>query len=197
MRLNRDQFNTLWPMNKQRNIRISTVTLLAGVTAMIATAQPFAPGGERKGPAPVYSPQPGAVDPATGLPIAAVQPEPWMDSKWKDPQKKLTVSYEGLPVSEVAADLRKRFDDAFDIVLPRSAPIVVAGGIEALDVSGLPVQIQLKDVSASEVFNALNLMFDAENMPLRWELKMNGSRPMALLRAKPDVVAPLVRTDPK
>jgi hypothetical protein len=92
--------------------------------------------------------------------------------------------------------LRKQFNDAFDIVLPRSSPVQVLGGIETLDVSGVPVQIRLKDVSASEVFNALNLMFEAENAPLRWQLKMNGSRPMALLRVRPEVVAPPVRTEP-
>src|SRR5215831_13198936 len=120
-------------MNNKRKLRISIITVIAGVTATVATAQPFSPGGATKGPARAFPAQPGGVDPATGLPIAAAQPEPWMDPQWKDPQKKLTVSYDGLPVSEVAADLRKQFEDAFDIVLPRSAPIMVAGGIEALD----------------------------------------------------------------
>jgi hypothetical protein len=186
-------------MNKQRKLQISIITILACTSLGVATAQsPF--GAEGKGQEPRrYTPQPatgGMVDPATGLPITPPQPEPWMDSQWKDPEKKLTVSYDGLPLSEVAADLRKQFDDAFDIVLPRSAPIQVLGGIEALDVSGLPIQIRLKDVRASEVFNALNLMFEAETTPLRWELKMNGSRPLALLRARPEAAAPLVRTEP-
>lgn len=182
-------------MNTQLKLQISIIAIIAGVSAMVATAQLASPVGERKIPdLRSFSPQPGAVDPATGLPITA-PPEPWMDSQWKDPKKKLTVSYEGLPVSEVAADLRKQFDDAFDIVLPRSAPIQVVGGIEALEVSGLPIQIRLKDVTASEVFNALNLMFEAENTPLRWELKMNGNRPMALLRARPEAVAPVMRTE--
>ena len=53
--------------------------------------------------------------------------------------------------------------------------------------------MQLKNVTASEVFNAMNLMFETENMPYRWELKLNGTRPTALLRVLPGllpVVAP-------
>src|SRR2546423_13564821 len=60
------------------------------------------------GPAP--GPQP--IDPTTGLPIAAQ----WKDPQWKDPDKVLAEdSYDGSPLLEVARDLRKKFNDAFDI----------------------------------------------------------------------------------
>jgi hypothetical protein len=196
MRLNRDQLNMLWPMNNQSKLRISVFTILTVFATIAATAQPPPRAVEKNGPpaAPGSSLQPTAVDPATGLPIPPAPPA-WKDPEWKDPEKKLTVSYEGVPVSEVAADLRKQFNDAFDILIPRSAPVQVVGGIEAFDVPGMPIQIRLKDVSASEVFNALNLLFEAENTPLSWQLKMNGNRPMALLRVRPEVAAPPVRTE--
>ncbi len=44
------------------------------------------------------------------------------------------------------------------------------------------IRLQLKNVTASEVFNAMNLVFENDRTPLRWELKLNGKRPTALLR---------------
>jgi len=44
------------------------------------------------------------------------------------------------------------------------------------------IRLQLKNVTASEVFNAMNLVFENDRTPLRWELKINGKRPTALLR---------------
>jgi hypothetical protein len=182
-------------MNKQLKLPISIITIFAAAGTMVATAQPPGQAGRNSAPPGLPNlPQPGAIDPATGLPLAVAVPE-WKDPEWKDPKKKLTISYEGLPMSEVAADLRKQFDDAFDILIPRSAPVQVVGGVEAFDVPSMPIQIRLKDVSASEVFNALNLLFEAENTPLSWQLKMNGNRQMALLRVRPEVVPPPVRTE--
>ena len=36
--------------------------------------------------------------------------------------------------------------------------------------------LQLRNVTASEVFNAMNLLFENNHTPLRWELKLNGRR---------------------
>ena len=130
---------------------------------------------------------PPAVDPNTGLPIttalpgnagglAVPQPQPapqWMDPNWKDPDIVLTnVDYE-IPLSEVVRDLRERFKDSFD---------VLANGNGDFDTSAVMIRLQLKNVTASEVFNAMNLVFENDQTPLRWELKMNGKRPTALLR---------------
>ena len=41
-------------------------------------------------------------------------------------------------------------------------------------------------MKASEIFNAMNLVFETTNAHLRWELMMNGHRPTALLRILPD-----------
>ena len=116
-----------------------------------------------------------AVDPNTGLPITMLQPAPqWMDPNWKDPDIVLTnVFYDGLPLSEVAHLLREGFKDSFD---------VLANGNSDFDSSAVIIRLQLKNVTASEVFNAMNLLFENDRAPLRWELKLNGKRPTALLR---------------
>jgi hypothetical protein len=131
---------------------------------------------------------PPAVDPNTGLPIttmpqpgsggalAAPQPQPapqWMDPNWKDPDIVLTNVYYELPLSEVVRHLRERFKDSFD---------VLANGNGDIDPSAVMIRLQLKNVTASEVFNAMNLVFENDRTPLRWELKLNGKRPTALLR---------------
>jgi hypothetical protein len=131
---------------------------------------------------------PPAVDPNTGLPItttlpgsggglATLQPQPapqWMDPNWKDPDIVLTnVFYNGLPLIEVARDLRERFKGSFD---------VLANGNGDFDLRAVMIRLQLKNVTASEVFNAMNLVFENDRTPLRWELKLNGKRPTALLR---------------
>ncbi len=130
---------------------------------------------------------PPAVDPNTGLPItmpppgsaggwAAPQPQPapqWMDPNWKDPDIVLTnVNYE-IPLSRVVLDLRERFKDSFDVLVSGNGDI---------DPRTVLIRLQLKNVTASEVFNAMNLVFENDRTPLRWELKMNGKRPTALLR---------------
>jgi hypothetical protein len=131
---------------------------------------------------------PPAVDPNTGLPIttmpqpgsggalAAPQPQSapqWMDPNWKDPDIVLTNVYYELPLSEVVRHLRERFKDSFD---------VLANGNGDIDPSAVMIRLQLKNVTASEVFNAMNLVFENDRTPLRWELKLNGKRPTALLR---------------
>jgi hypothetical protein len=143
-------------------------------------------------PSPVFNPATGlpvqslapapVFDPATGLPIApaAVAEPQWIDPSWTDPNIVLTnVSYNGLPLSEVARDLRERFKNHFDI-LPMPRTFDRDWG------SDITIQLQLKNVKASEVFNAMNLVFDNDHTPVRWELKMNGNRPVALLRVLPE-----------
>ena len=131
-----------------------------------------------------------SVDPATGAPLApAVEQPNWKDSDWKDPDIVLAdVNFDGLPMSEIASFIRERFKGEFDIILP--AP---SGGQGAFNsITGMPVpltdwngeilQLHLKNVTASELFNAMNLVFENDKMPLRWELKINGHRQIALLR---------------
>lgn len=122
------------------------------------------------------------IDPNTGLPAAAptMPAEPqWIDSNWRDPDIVLTnVSYDGLPLSEVTRNLRDQFKNYFDIL-----PLPQWG---ATDWSSLTVQLQLRNVKASEIFNAMNLVFENDRTPVRWELKWTGQRPIVQLRALPE-----------
>jgi hypothetical protein len=131
---------------------------------------------------------PPAVDPNTGLPIttmpqpgsggalAVPQPQPapqWKDPNWKDPDIVLTNVYYDIPLSEVVRDLRMRFKGYFDVLVPVNVDI---------NWQSTMIRLQLKNVTASEFFNAMNLVFENDQTPLRWELKLNGKRPTALLR---------------
>jgi hypothetical protein len=115
-----------------------------------------------------------AMDPVTGLPQS--QPTPWKDPNWKDPDIVLTnVSYDGLPLSEVVRRLQDQFKGCCDVLTPVNPDW-------AADWQSIAIRLQLKNVTASEVFNAMNLVFENDRTPLRWELKLNGKRPTALLR---------------
>jgi hypothetical protein len=132
-----------------------------------------------------------AIDPATGLPIAAPVRE-WKSSDWKEPSKVLPeVNFDSLPVSEVVRYLREQFSNDFDIVIPSTYTPVnssPATGQELVAPSGQIVKLQLRNVTASEIFHAMNLQFEAQNNPVQWQLMMNGNRPTALLRIVPELL---------
>jgi hypothetical protein len=128
------------------------------------------------------------IDPVTGLPISPPAPgSDWKDTNWVDPDILLTnVTYRHLLLSEVAQNLRQQFKEQFDVLLPSDwsgAAVNPATGlpVQSLDWKGLPIDLQLKNVTASEVFGAMNLIFENDRTPLRWELKMLGRRPIARL----------------
>jgi hypothetical protein len=134
---------------------------------------------------------PGAPNPNTG--ISSPPPRPWKDPDWKDPNLTLTnVNYDNLPLDEIASDLRKQFNDAFDVLIPNgwSDP---NSSVESPSPRGEQISLRLRNVAASEVFNAMNLLLETENVPMRWELIMNGKRPVAVLRLIPELMA---RTPP-
>jgi hypothetical protein len=131
-----------------------------------------------------------AMDPVTGLPQS--QPTPWKDPNWKDPDIVLTnVFYDGLPLSEVVRHLQDQFKGYFDVLTPVNPDWDT-------DWQSIAIRLQLKNVTASEVFNAMNLVFESDRTPLRWELKLNGKRPTALLRvlAQPSPKNPPPVIDP-
>jgi hypothetical protein len=101
------------------------------------------------------------------------------------PQPELTI--EGAPWNEVAWNTSRIFKNQFDLILPPANP----------DLSTMVVQMRLKDVRAIEVFNAMNLYFEAQKLPARWKLTLNGSRPTAILAIeKPKAIAtPLAETE--
>ena len=165
-------------MKSKRQIQTlaASLVLIASLTAASAQPAPFR--------APVLKPAaaqpaPGGVplvDPATGLPVPPPT-QPWIDENWKDPALVLTnVAYDNHPLCEVARDLREKFKDDFDIL-----PMPTYGQ----DWGNEYIRLQLKNVKASEVFNAMNLVFENDHTPLRWELKANG-RPLVQLRVLPE-----------
>ena len=127
------------------------------------------------------------IDPQTGLPIPPQPESDWKDANWKDPDIVLAdVNFENLPISEIVSFIRERFKGEFDIILP-------VGVSDGGTFNGMPVaatdwkteawlQLHLKNVTASELFNAMNMVFENDKKPLRWELKINGHRQVALLR---------------
>ena len=124
-----------------------------------ATGLPFGGGGASGGFTPIF------IDPNTGLPMTPPAPQ-WIDPNWSDPDIVLNdVVYDGLPLSEVARNLRERFKDSFDI-LPMPKTFGKDWGDET-------IQLRLKNVRASEIFNAMNLVFENDRTPLRWELKQS------------------------
>jgi hypothetical protein len=160
-------------------LKLSTVIVVFFASAMTcALAQPGVFGGAAINPAtglPVSQPQ--AFDPATGQPIAQSIPD-WKDPNWKDPDITLTnVSYDNLSLAEIARTLSYQFKQQFDLLLPVS---------QGIDWRSEPVNLQLKNVTASEIFSAMNMYFENNRTPLRWELKINGHRQMALLRMLTD-----------
>jgi hypothetical protein len=177
-------------MKTKLPLQIPAVLLILVVAMITASAQP----APKKAPAvnPVTGlPAPGGVpliDPTTGLPPA---PAPWKDPNWKDPAKVLpNVNFpEGLPVTAVVRYLREQFNNDFDVVIPQQYnPTPTAVGTaakESIDPSSILVKLQLKNVTASEFFNAMNLEFEIENTPAHWELIMNGRRPTAVFRFVP------------
>jgi len=158
---------------------LALLIVLAGFLAQASAQQP-ASGPGVPGGAPVQ------IDPVTGMPN---NPEmQWKDPNWKDPVNVLTeVNYDNLPLGEVARNLSERFKDEFDILLPSAQSSATFNPATVMPVTdtdwrGTQIQLRLKNVTASEIFNAMNLLFENDKTPLRWELKVNGHRQIALLR---------------
>jgi hypothetical protein len=117
---------------------------------------------------------------------------PGKNVDWQDPKDILPdVNYNGLPITEVAADLKDKFPGEFDVLFP-----VGPGNGKPFDWQIATVSLRLKHVKASEIFNAMNLAFESGRTPLHWELTMNGHRPTALLRVLPPNPGPAPTIDP-
>jgi hypothetical protein len=128
----------------------------------------------------------GPIDPVTGLPANGSPPfldqngsPTWIQQSWPDPAKVVSLHWpDGLPVSEVARYLQEQFTNTFDIIMPATV----------FDPTTVDVKLELKNVTASEIFRAMNMQFELDNTPLRWELTWNDSRPTALLRYLPQIL---------
>jgi hypothetical protein len=168
-----EKFEPHTTMKSKLRLQTSAAVCVLLISLAMAPAQPGAPAGAF--PSTPGSPQ---LDPSTGLPIATMQ---WVDPSWSDPDIILTnVMYDNLPLSEVANQLRERFKDHFDILpMPKTF---------GTDWGNTTIQLQLKNVKASDVFNAMNMVFENDQTPLRWELKQTGNRQVVLLHVMPEAM---------
>ena len=198
-------------MKSKLQIQIPAAILILLATLATAPAQPAPAAPTPINPAtgmPATATGGGGINPATGQPVpdlasfeqrlqriiaqkAQPSPEPqWIASDWPDPGIVVTnVNYDNLPLFEVARDLRERFKNQFDI-LPMPKAFDKDWGSE------IEIQLQMKDVKASDIFNAMNLVFENDRTPVRWELKINYNRPTAQLRVLPEAV-PMTPAPPK
>lgn len=179
-------------MKAKLPLRIPTalLILIASITAVPAQLGPKdAPAVNSATGFPI----PTTIDPSTGLPTAKPQ---WISPNWKGPAKVLPrVRLEGLPVSEVARYLLQEFSNDFDVVIP-NANIPNYTGNPVKSIGDYPINLWLRNVTASELFRAMNLEFEAENTPVRWELTMNGNRPTAVIRVVPALLPPAPKPPP-
>ena len=181
-------------------LKLSAGILLIFISALGARAQLGGQGGiapQQFNPAtglPV-STAPPVFDPFTGMPIAPAAPE-WKDPNWKDPDITLTnVLYDNISLSEIALLMDEQFKQKFDVVFPVNtlAGMVYRGNQQVparwnYDWGSEQIQLHLRNVTATEIFAAMNLLFENNRSPLRWELKMNGHRQIALLRVLVDPI---------
>ena len=183
-------------MKAKLTIRTSAVAILA-VHIAFATAFALLSAYAADNPfaaRPVTGPPtPPAIDPNTGLPLPTTV---WIDPNWNVSDKVLPeVNYDALPLHEIAQQLRKEFNNGFDVLIPSQWQDPQNYAV-SIDPNSISVKMQLRKVTASEVFNAMNLMFEAENTPCRWELKLNGNRPTAILRILPQFLPPVATPPP-
>jgi hypothetical protein len=110
----------------------------------------------------------------------AVQPGPFQNlvtdkaalEAWnKISGKQAEVHPKAVPLAEFTQTAGNAFHNQFDIIWPSADR----------DPSTNTVTMRLKDVRAIEIFNAMNLYFEAQNIPARWRLALNGKRPTAIL----------------
>lgn len=183
---------------KSKLCSFAAVFLLIGLSPAAALAQqPGTPFGATM-----------VFDPATGQTIqpgAQWNESEWKDTNWQDPAAVLSdVSFNDVQLSEVARLLREQFKDQFDIILPGSTSAFAYVGGQPVaaawqhDWQNETIQLRLKNVNASEVFHAMNLLFEDNRTPIRWELKVDGHRQIALLRVlvEPEPQSPPQLTPP-
>ncbi len=107
--------------------------------------------------------------------------------QWKVEAEARDYNFEALPLSEVTLHLQDQCKHQFDVLMPESlAPAAAPPGgppPETMNPGDIAIKLRLKNVSIIEVFQAMNMLFEIDGKPVRWELVMNGHRPVAMLRA--------------
>jgi len=104
-------------------------------------------------------------------------------------------NFDGVPLGEITKYLQKAYDYQFDVIVPERQVIDEPVAIDPT--TGLPlpapaprhietgdqiIELHLRNVTATEVFKAMNLLFEEQRNQLQWDLVMNGERSTAVLR---------------
>jgi hypothetical protein len=89
-------------------------------------------------------------------------------------QAEVNCDQEGVPLDEFTRNMDNLFSNQFDIISPSGDR----------DPNRITMKMRLKDVRAIEIFNAMNLYFEAQDIPAHWRLALNASRPTAILTMK-------------
>jgi hypothetical protein len=105
--------------------------------------------------APAVSGQPSSIA-ATAPPSSArsTQSEPVLAA----------IAFDGLPLSEVVKVVHSKFHGEFDVIVPDSD-------------DSIAIRLSLRNVTYSEIFDAMNQLFTAQQTPFFWSFMQNGSRP--------------------
>jgi hypothetical protein len=105
--------------------------------------------------------------------------------EWKLAVEARDYNFDNLPLTEVTRNLQDEAKQQIDVLMPGSVVLhwpPPGQPAETTETAGIPIKLRLKNASVIEVFQAMNMLFEIESTPLRWELAMNGQRPVALLR---------------
>ena len=109
-------------------------------------------------------------EPPVALSNTLIQPEAWNDSGKEWPQ--VEFGRRNRTIAAVASDIESAFSNEFDVILPYG---------KDMDWN-VVVPLNLRNVTATDIFNAMNLWFATSKTPLRWELMLNGNRRTAVLQ---------------
>jgi hypothetical protein len=84
------------------------------------------------------------------------------------------VDFDGLPLSEVVRRLQDWFRGSFDVLsLPSD---------DSKNWGDEQISLKLSNVKASDVINAMNLTFENNGAPVRWQLKVSGNHAFLILK---------------
>lgn len=167
---------------KFKLFQLASACLLLFLAAGPVPAGPVDPTTGLPLPGPAFGP----IDPQTGLPVA----QELISPDWVDPDITLTnVDYIGLPATEVVRNLREAFKNSFDIIITPAWTKPDGEVADPLtDPQSVVINLQMKNVTASELFRAMNLLLEAEKSPFRWHLLVNGKRPLVLFKVSPELL---------
>jgi len=167
--------------------------LLPVLILLLAAARPIQAGPNDANPGAGQLPSAHEANGGPGPSSQLNEPIAIPEAQWDVPSNTLAqIDFTDMLATDVATRLRDQFSNQLDVV----APGEVFNEANRDDV----INLHLRNVSITEVFNALNLVFITERSPMRWQLMMNGKRPTALLRVlevpKPPVPPPELTPPP-